>query len=354
VVYEQDWLITTFLNMQATQNNVTNSRQWLVSMGKAASQLGLTIQYCMALPNHILQSVEIQSVTQARASDDYQPGNNQWQLGHASLFFWSVGLAPFKDTFWSSSTPQPGCNPTYSKCEEPNPVLETLVATLTAGPVGPSDSIGQLNPDLIMRTCAQSGILLKADKPATPPDSALLPLSGQQSPQLLQVWDTFSTFGRYSWHYIFAGDLESPFTINAKDIGISGRSSRVVDFFALANATAKLVAFDDTHPLRISLPSSKPPVVQFGYYIIAPVLDSGWVLLGETEKFITTSKQRFSSLNSFLSNFSVTLTGTKNEKVSIGVANTAVEGAPLIVLLRTFTGDSLTISCTAGVQGSCK
>lgn len=56
--------------MEATQNNVYNSRNWLLHMGNAATKLGLTIQYCMPLPLHLLQSVEIQSVTQSRASDD--------------------------------------------------------------------------------------------------------------------------------------------------------------------------------------------------------------------------------------------------------------------------------------------
>lgn len=35
-----------------------------MQMGEAASRFGLRIQYCMALPRHVLQSVEIPSVTQ--------------------------------------------------------------------------------------------------------------------------------------------------------------------------------------------------------------------------------------------------------------------------------------------------
>jgi hypothetical protein len=48
-------LITTYLGMEATQNNVSNARNWLLNMGNAASALGLTIQYCMPLPLHLLQ-----------------------------------------------------------------------------------------------------------------------------------------------------------------------------------------------------------------------------------------------------------------------------------------------------------
>ena len=46
-----------------------------MQMGEGARKNGLTIQYCMPYMRHLLQSVEIPVVTQARASDDYQPGN---------------------------------------------------------------------------------------------------------------------------------------------------------------------------------------------------------------------------------------------------------------------------------------
>ncbi len=48
-------------------------------------------------------------VPQARASDDYQPrsGDPQWKIGVSSLFADAVGIAPFKDTFWTTSD-QPG------------------------------------------------------------------------------------------------------------------------------------------------------------------------------------------------------------------------------------------------------
>lgn len=51
------------------------------AMGNAAHKLDLTIQYCMPLPIFMLQSVEIPTVTNARASGDYHPGTSQWHIG---------------------------------------------------------------------------------------------------------------------------------------------------------------------------------------------------------------------------------------------------------------------------------
>ena len=66
-------------------------------MGKGAYDNGLTIQYCMAWPKHYLQSLLIDVVTQIRVSDDYQPGNTQWNIGDTVILAEALGLSAFKD-----------------------------------------------------------------------------------------------------------------------------------------------------------------------------------------------------------------------------------------------------------------
>jgi hypothetical protein len=68
VQYEQDWLITVYEAMNVTQTNVTAAHDWLTAMADAATELGVTIQYCMPLPNHILHSTLSQPVTNARGT----------------------------------------------------------------------------------------------------------------------------------------------------------------------------------------------------------------------------------------------------------------------------------------------
>lgn len=79
-------------------------------------------------------------ILQARVSDDYQPGNYQWKIGVTSMFAHALNIAPFKDTFWTTSH-QPG-NP-YGLKYEPYPNLQAAIATLSTGPVGPSDAVGE-------------------------------------------------------------------------------------------------------------------------------------------------------------------------------------------------------------------
>ena len=49
VVYEQDWLYTEFLGLNATTQSVTGAKKWLTQMATAASRVGVTVQYCMEL-----------------------------------------------------------------------------------------------------------------------------------------------------------------------------------------------------------------------------------------------------------------------------------------------------------------
>jgi hypothetical protein len=63
----------------------------------------------MGYPRFYLQSLEIPAVTQIRVSDDYGPSSrpDQWAIGDTAILAHAMGLAPFKDAFWSGFE-QPG------------------------------------------------------------------------------------------------------------------------------------------------------------------------------------------------------------------------------------------------------
>jgi hypothetical protein len=160
-----------------------------------------------------------------------------------------------------------------------------------------------------MHTCAQSGILLKADKPATPIDSTFLPQSGQTVPELIEVWDSFTAFGGHRfaiinfalqtnllisrWHYLLVADLKNPYTVQASDLALLSVSSKVIEFFGLENKTAKASDFDSGHALQVLPSPTAPGVVFFKYFVIAPVLESGWVFFGEIDKVCCVQRNEY-------------------------------------------------------------
>lgn len=170
MVYEQDWLDDEYRSLNELQSVLNLGEVWLNSMGEAAMEVGVTIQYCMPWTRHILQSLSNPAVTQIRVSDDYQPGNGQWQVGDTTMLAHAMGLASFKDTFRTLIT--------ESNCKfmvpEPNPELETFVAALTGGPIGPSDTASNFNRTLIMSTCMADGLLLKPTRPAISLDATFV------------------------------------------------------------------------------------------------------------------------------------------------------------------------------------
>lgn len=73
-VYEQDWLHIEWQSVAGVRESPTLARQWLIQMGAGAAKQNTNVQYCSTFARHVLQSVEMPSVTSIRSSDDYGPG----------------------------------------------------------------------------------------------------------------------------------------------------------------------------------------------------------------------------------------------------------------------------------------
>ena len=172
-MYEQDWLDTEYDNMKFLNYNASAARTWLMQMGTAAARNDLTIQYCMSHCRHIMQSVEIPAVTNARASGDYHAGSDQWQpLGTTGIFAWAVAIAPTKDNYWSTDVQIGTAYHDFATIKEPYNRLQAVVSTISKGPVAPSDKVGRSDAALILKSCMQDGRLLQGDKPAMVIDSS--------------------------------------------------------------------------------------------------------------------------------------------------------------------------------------
>jgi hypothetical protein len=148
--FEWDYQSTSYDDMPHYSNNVTAASQYMAGMADAAERIGLPIQYCMSYPRHILESMKHRAVTNARASPDYaDSGDNLVQVAYTSLLYQAVGIAPSKDTFFTTGDH-------YERAH-------AIVAALSTGPVGPSDKIEWLenHSDYILAACTLDGRLLQ-------------------------------------------------------------------------------------------------------------------------------------------------------------------------------------------------
>eukprot|EP00117_Sycon_ciliatum_P020448 scpid6634/ scgid0189/ len=361
IVYEQDWLVTTYERMSVTQSSLYAAQNWLLYMGSAASKLNISVQYCMPLPMHMLQSTSIQSVTQARASGDYHPGNTNWNVGLTSLFYWSIGVVPFKDDFFTHDGEEANCPYGSKGCVEPNFELVTLVASLTGGPVGPSDGVDYLNKELIMRTCRKDGLLLKPDRPALFHDAAFkLGFDGQKR---IELWHTQSNISGAATHYVLVISLEEEIQVTLEDLGESpGAAFIAFDYFAscpLGQEVCELEGMqhvNSTSPLVIKPPSNKKlrsGAVTFQYFVLAQTWPNGWTPVGEAGKLVPMSRQRLSAVSAPAGGpLTATVTGAPSEQVELYAIFPNGEFGPTTVVIP--ASGTATVTCTGNSASTAK
>ena len=363
-VYEQDWLHNEWEGMNATLTSATLSKEWLHQMGAGATKAGVTIQYCMAYGRHTVASAEIASVNQIRASDDYATGdklgdhdpfNANLYVGASSMFAAALGLAPSKDVFWSNSTqryPQnnpKGHSPRYATAHEPFPELQTAVALLSAGPVGPGDQIGAANTSLLLSTCRGDGLLLKPGYPAVAHDSILAArAAGGVLHALGELNVAYSEIGTSSKGVAFASiigmDLPRAHVLSAKQLGFAD-SAKLVSF------SGRVV--EPTATVGTSISVSRCGKADFQlYHVTAANEHGGPTFMGEIGKIVPHSPMRFSELVYTASAATVTVAGVAGESVVVWFDG----GSKTTKVTCTFAKKgSMTATCKSAPDiGSCK
>ena len=79
---------------------------------------------------------------------------------------------------------------------EPYPELETVSAALAGGPIGPGDSVSQMNKTLILSTCMSNGLLLKATRPAMSLDATFINRAFGGGGADGKLWASYTVVGR--------------------------------------------------------------------------------------------------------------------------------------------------------------
>ena len=159
VTYEQDWLD----ERAWTAFNLHDPAGFMDEMAHALDQQKITIQYCMPLPRHYLQSTEYGNVTTMRTSHD-RFGRNRWDVFlYGARLASALGLRPWADVFMSDE------------------LDNLLLATLSAGPVGVGDGIGSVNRENLLHAVRADGVIVRPDVPLAPTDQAFIEAARSES-----------------------------------------------------------------------------------------------------------------------------------------------------------------------------
>eukprot|EP01065_Artemidia_motanka_P043655 TRINITY_DN6088_c2_g1_i1.p1 TRINITY_DN6088_c2_g1~~TRINITY_DN6088_c2_g1_i1.p1 ORF type:complete len:802 (+),score=237.62 TRINITY_DN6088_c2_g1_i1:100-2505(+) len=300
-MYEQDWLDVEFDRSKTLGESATMGTTWMQQMNDGAKHANQTIQMCMSHVRHILAATSMPQVTNARASGDYHPGNSQWNTGTTALLAHATGIAPSKDNYWSTPT-QAGTH--YGKgTKEPNFRMQSAALTFTGGPVAPSDMINGSDAALVMRCCDASGRLLSPDRPAAEIDAYFTYLAfgiGVNG----HLWTTHSVVSGKKFGYAMGINIADQYNLTAADLYYDPTAK----FLAVESAATSAVPFG----AGAALTFEKQSLPDFTLYTIAPVTGQ-YTLLGEPDKWVSVSSQRFSDLT----DTSVKLSGAAGEVVTV-------------------------------------
>lgn len=268
--YEQDWLNVIYEYSPAFGSNFDTAETFLNNMASACKDKGITMQYCMAYPCYFLQGSRYDNLTTIRTSGD-RFLRDQWNhFLYTSRLAYSMGIRPWTDVFKSTET------------------NNLLLSTLSSGPVGIGDAIGQEDKNNIFKAIRADGVIVKPDVPAMPLDcSYLADAQGKSSPL---VAGTFTDHSGIKTEYLFAFNDSTAQTNEVRftpiELGLAG-PVYIYDYFSKSGKRLESTATFST-PLKNSA---------VAFFIVAPIGKSGIAFLGDNGMFVSTGKERIASLS---------------------------------------------------------
>jgi hypothetical protein len=263
VTYEQDWLDH---NAQ-TEMNLTDPPAFLNSMSEAMLSKGTTIQYCMPLPSHYMASTQYSNVQTIRTSND-RFNREKWDsFLYDSRLASAVGLWPWTDVFFSNELPN------------------LILSTLSAGPVGVGDALGETNTHNLAAAVRADGFIVKPDSPLLPVNSMYVSDAMNENAPMVAM--SQSVFGNQGAHYVFAysrKESQEGVAVPLSGLEMSG------PVFAYDWMTHRGELIPEAGSIRMKFADG------WDYQILSPVNRQGLALLGDTDKIVTLGKQRVAAL----------------------------------------------------------
>ncbi len=297
--YEQDWL-----DSRATADfTLADQDAFMDNMARALTANGITMQYCMPTPRHVLQGSKYSNLTSIRLSDDHFERKFWPQVLYASRLASSLGIWPWVDVFSSDDVPN------------------LMIATLSGGVVGASDPIGAENVRNLQRAARADGVIVKPDAPLVPTDSTFL-AEAQNGPGPVVAY-TYTDHGSNRAVYAVAfrrGDAATA-ALTPSETGLAGK------VFAYDVRHRSGVLVDASAPISLDLSQDWTNVV------LVPVSRCGIAIVGDTGKFVPRGRARIAELTD------------RGEAVNVEVSFAAGENS---VTLTGYSPGSPQVSAAAG------
>jgi hypothetical protein len=269
-IYLQDWLDASYRFSPELRSVPGKGELFMDGMASAMAARGITMQYCMAYPLHMLQGVKYPNLTTIRAAGDGLARSRWTQLAFNARLIHELGAWPATDVMPSKDT------------------AAMLFATLSGGPVGVGDAFEDLDRTNIFKVARADGEIVKPDEPLMPLDVSYLSQAQRTDAPIIAA--TFTRHGSHDTAYLLAfADAPSKapmdFSLTPMALGFSG----TVAAFDPMSETLVMVDSKEAISGKLAGPNA------FAYRVIAPVSASGIAVIGDIGKFVSMGRKRVTS-----------------------------------------------------------
>lgn len=309
ITYEQDWMVESFLGVRGLRAAPGRARAWQEGMDRAARERGMTLQWCMASPADMLQTVTLTQVTSVRTSGDYRymfdNGLNWVWFLHGNALARALGLNPYKDVFITHGDAGLGPAERFSE-------VESLLASLSTGPVGIGDRRGHGDRALVLRSCREDGVLVKPDLPLAALDRCFRENAFLRPVPL--VAETCSRHGAGTWIYLVvlhASRKQDPiaYEVALAELGALAPQAAVVAYDWRSGAFRRL---EPDAVLRGELAWQ-----DFSYTVLCPIVAPGLALFGDVTRWATMGDRRVAHVEAGADGIAFDLLGTPGSGVAV-------------------------------------
>lgn len=269
--YLQDWLNAIYNFSPELPAVPGEGLKFLDGMASAMAARGITLQYCMAYPMHILAGAKYPNLATIRAAGDGLTRSKWTQLAFNARLISEVGAWPATDVMASSDT------------------AAMLFATLSGGPVGVGDAFEQLDRANIFKVARSDGEIVKPDEPLTPLARSYLSQAQKTGEPIIA-----STFTRHENHrtaYVlaFSDNPQGPgadFSLSPSELGFRQQRVAVLD-----PQSETLIPLSAGGRISGKLTGREA----YAYRVVAPISRSGIALFGDLDKFVPMGRRRITS-----------------------------------------------------------
>lgn len=343
ITYEQDWMVESFTGVRGLRAAPGRARDWQETLDRTAGNAGLTLQWCMSTPADFMQTTTLQNLTSIRTSGDYRylfdNGLNWVWFLHTNALARAFDLIPYKDVFVTYASSPGGGGEPYAE-------IESLLASMSAGPVGIGDEIGCTVRELVLRSCREDGVLIKPDAPIAALDRCFAANAYLEPTPL--IGETYSDHPAGRWWYVASFNAWNGKQPLAFEVGL--------DDLAAAGSLGPVIAFDWRRRTWQRLEPGSRWAVELGwqeweYQVLCPLTAGGLTLFGDVAKYATVGDRRIAAIRNVDGGLAFDVVGVAGTTVEVwgwseqrpqGVTSWAESG---LWRLRVEMGDASMVPC---------